>query len=40
MLNQNLWMLAHSKCKYQQALHSLQSHRTVCAVTSNMGQVG
>lgn len=40
MLNQNLWMLAHSKFKYQQVLHSLLSHKTVCAVTSSMGQVG
>jgi hypothetical protein len=27
MLNQNLWMLAHNKCKYQQVL----SHKTVCS---------
>jgi hypothetical protein len=39
MLNQNLWMLARSKCKYQQVLHSLRSHKTVCAVTSSMGQL-
>jgi len=41
MLNQNLHMLADSKCKYQQALYSLLlSHKTVCTVNSNIVQVG
>ena len=39
MLNQIVWMPINSNCKYQQALHSLLSHETVCAVTSNVGQV-
>jgi len=40
MLNQNLQMLADSKCEWQQALYSLLlSHKTVCAVNSNMVHV-